>query len=236
MRNGVLLILASLLSFSLCQADPIVFPSGYIPFTSLYYMTHRDQNGYSLVFGQTPHLNDLLHYLQSLPPLTGNQQYANGPVELAPGMFFTNVLVPTSAERYGDFRDFGAPIYNPFAGPIFGSSSQFAVNYGLPPGIYLSFAQSIIPTSLLGDFFAFRISSSDPVSTTPEPSALLLFAIGLPAILGAYRIARRRKHEHERRPETEPRTQVSGLYLLRTHHDRSHRSSTTAPAAFSITS
>lgn len=186
MRNSVLLILSSLISLSLCQADPIVFPSGYIPFDSLYYMTHRDQNGYSLVFGQTPHLNDLMHYLQSLPPLTGSQQYANGRIELAPGVFFTNVLVPTSAERYGDFRDFGAPIYNPMAGPIFGSSSQFAANYGLPPGIYLPFTQNIIPASLLGDFFAFRIGPSDPVSTTPEPSALLLFVIGLPAILGAY--------------------------------------------------
>ena len=192
MRNGCLLLLASLVSLTLCQADPIVFPSGYIPFTSLDYMTHPDKDGYSLVFGETKQLGELMHYLQTLPALTGNQQYASGPIELAPGMFFTNVLVPTSQERYGDFRDFGGSIYDPYAGPIFGASTQFAMNYGLVPGTYLPFTQNIIPASLLGGFFAFRIGPNDPISTTPEPNALLLFAIGIPAILAADRIKKHR--------------------------------------------
>jgi hypothetical protein len=45
MRKCFLLVLASLMSLALCQANPIVFPSGYIPFDSLEYMTYSDQNG-----------------------------------------------------------------------------------------------------------------------------------------------------------------------------------------------
>ena len=186
MRNRFLLAMALLMPFSRCLADPIVFPPGYIPFSKLDYLTRPDSKGYSLIVGETgPGFGELMHYLQSLAPVSGNQQYANRSIELAPGMFFSNVLVPTSSERHGDFRDSGGVLYDPLAGPWVGGQTQFAVNYGLFPGGYQPFVQSIIPMSRMGELFAFRIGPGDPLSAAPEPSYLLLFAISGAALLAA---------------------------------------------------
>jgi hypothetical protein len=64
-------------------------------------------------------------------------------------------LVPTSAERGGDFRDFAGIITDPLSGQ--------------------PFPENIIPTSVLGGFYAFRLAPSNAV---PEPSPLNALALG----------------------------------------------------------
>jgi len=101
---------------------------------------------------------ELVEYLRSLPAVSGNQLYANQPIELAPGRFFNNVIVPTAAEREGNFGAFG-PIYDPMTSA--------------------PFAGGIIPMSRFGELFAFRVGPADPVSSTPEPAALFPTALGI---------------------------------------------------------
>ena len=177
-----------------CQADPIAFPQGYIPFSFLDYETFPDQGGYSLVVGETTTLADralLLQYLNSLPSIAGNQQYGNNPIELAPGQFFNNVLVPTYAERQGDFQDFGYVIYDPETFSPSPVISQFAIDYSSPPGNYLPFPGNYLPLDLVGDIYAFRLGAGDGASAAPEPDNLLLCALGIVALGMSRRIAGR---------------------------------------------
>ncbi|HEY1946754.1 MAG TPA: hypothetical protein VGG97_07100 [Bryobacteraceae bacterium] len=172
-----------------CQADTITFPSGDIPFSSLDYISKPDPNGYLLVVGtiSPDSLSQFMSYLNSLPALSGNQPYSNASIELAPGLFFSNVMVPTTAERQGLFEDFGGLIYNPytFIMPAVGWS-PVGIFYNLLPGEYLPFAGNDIPTSLLGDPFAFRLGPSDPSAAAPEPAGLLLIGTGF-VLLGLAR-------------------------------------------------
>ena len=98
-----LLVAAGLLSTVFSgQAASITFPAGYVPFTSIYYESGPDQNGYSIVEGVLTTINQngaLYEYLLSLPALSDTQAYTNPSIELAPGLFFSNVLVPTSAKH-----------------------------------------------------------------------------------------------------------------------------------------
>jgi hypothetical protein len=177
-----------------CQAEAITFPSGDIPFSSLDYISKPDPEGYSLVVGtiSPDSLSDFMLYLNSLPALSGNQSYSNASIELAPGLFFSNVMVPTTAERQGLFEDFGGPIYNPFALISSAGWSPVAIFYNLLPGQYAPFAGNYIPTSLFGDPFAFRIGPSDPSATVPEPAGLLLIGIGFVLLgLAGSRLLRR---------------------------------------------
>jgi hypothetical protein len=186
MRACLLLAFSLLAPIFRCQAEPITFPAGYVPFTFLDYMTVPDSNGYSLVVGEATApgaLQALVEYLRSLQAESGNQQYADEPIELAPGLFFNNVLVPTSSEVQGDFRDFGGLLYDPASGSLSGVPTQFAVNYNLAPGRYTPFAMSIIPMSVYGELFAFRIGPDDPASAVPEPGGLLPFAFGIATLL-----------------------------------------------------
>jgi hypothetical protein len=163
-----------------CHAGTITFPSGDIPFSSLDYISKPDPAGYSLVVGtiSPDSLSDFTLYLNSLPALAGNQAYSNTSIELAPGLFFSNVMVPTTAERQGLFQDFGGPIYNPFEFISSAGWSPVAIFYNLLPGQYAPFAGNYIPTTLFGDPFAFRIDLSDPSAAVPEPAGLLLIGMG----------------------------------------------------------
>jgi hypothetical protein len=190
MRNHALLALALLVPSAFCTADPTTFPQGFTPFTSLDYRTFTDQNGYSLVVGEITTLdgmNNLWNYLSSLPALSGNQHYANQPIELAPGVFFTNVLVPTSDERQGNFGDFGGPIYDPMTGTP-GTATQFAAYYDLTPANYKPFSGNIIPMSRLFGIYAFRVGPD--VSSVPEPAAFLLLALGMTPLVIRRAVAR----------------------------------------------
>ena len=86
------------------------------------------------------------------------------PIEVGPGLFFDNVLVPTSAEREGNFEAFLGPIVDPLSGH--------------------AFARNIIPMSRLGELFAFEIGpSAASVAAAPEPTTVGQLGIGFAAIL-----------------------------------------------------
>jgi hypothetical protein len=124
-----------------------------VPFTLIDYITAPDTSGIRLVFGNS---TLAAFSIRSLPlPSSPNEAFSNTSIELAPGQFFSDVLVPTSAERGGDFRDFGGIITDPLCGCPF-------------PG-------NIVPAVLLGRFYAFRLA---PASAVPESSSLVDLALG----------------------------------------------------------
>jgi len=84
-------------------APSSAFPSGYIPFSSVFYITPPDSAGDRLVVGSVtaPAFNQLL---QSVPlPSGGPNQVFCDPVELAPGLTVP-AYVPTAAERNGGLQ------------------------------------------------------------------------------------------------------------------------------------
>ena len=148
---GFCLVLAS----STAHASPIPFPSGFIPLTSLAYVSAHDANGVRLVMGYSTF--QAFATIRALPePSFENESFADFSIALAPGDIFSNVYVPTSAERDGDFRDFGGPFIDPFSG--------------------YPFPQNIIPASLLGGIYAFRVAPAAPV---PEPRPVYTIAAGV---------------------------------------------------------
>lgn len=154
-----LLLLAFCSSAFLSQAASISFPQGLIPFTSIANETAKDASGNMLVLGNSDLA--LAQALASIPlPTSPNETFSNAYVGLAPAMFFSNVFVPTAAQRSGDFSAFSQPLIDPNTGNPF-------------PG-------NIIPTSLLFGFFAFEVGPSS--SAIPEPSALSLIFVGALAL------------------------------------------------------
>ncbi len=171
MRTPVLLAIVCL-SASILQAASIPFPSGLIPFNSIANETAKDSNGNVLVLGYTNEA--LLPALINLPyPTSLNEKFATASVQLAPGQFFTDVFVPTPAQRAGIFAAFTQPLINPLTG--------------------LAFPGNNIPTALLfgnNGFFAFEVGSQ--TVPTPEPSSAYIVAgaVCLVALLRARRSPR----------------------------------------------
>ena len=163
LRNVPLILIGTIVSALGCRADPIVFPDCFIPFGSIFHVSAPDANGYSIVEGlvDAEHtVGPLYQYVTSLPVPTEDQTFANQEIELAPGMFFSNVLVPTTAEREGNFESVDIPIIDPYSnGP---------------------FSQNIIPLSLFGTPFVFVLAPAASDSPVPEPSMSILVG---PAIL-----------------------------------------------------
>jgi hypothetical protein len=109
------------------------FPSGLIPFSSISYVTAARSNGDRLVVGYTTQSQIALVPL----PNTTNDTFCDSTVQLAPGQYFSNVYVPTAAERFGDNSGFPSLLYDPLTG--------------------LPFPAGIIPASRLYGLFAWRI-------------------------------------------------------------------------------
>ncbi len=113
----------------------------------------------------------LLPALNLLPfPNSLNQTFSDASIQLAPGVFFSNVFVPTPAQRTGVFTAFSQPLIDPVSG--------------------IPFAQNLIPTSrLFGDngLFAFEVGPAS--SAAPEPAVLSLMFGGVLffALFGAVR-------------------------------------------------
>src|SRR5271169_6542966 len=87
------------------QSTCINFPAGFIPFTSIYYVTAANSAGDHLVVGvPTP---TILSTIGSIPPPAfQNQTFCDAQVQLAPQQFYPNVYVPTAEERAGQFQAF----------------------------------------------------------------------------------------------------------------------------------
>jgi alpha-tubulin suppressor-like RCC1 family protein len=127
----------------------ISFPQGYIPFTSLYYVSAPSANGDRLVVGNMTmaafsQMKNLI-----LLPSSPNQMFEDSAIELAPGVFSSRVYIPTAAERVGDFSSFGGALMDPTTN--------------------LPFPNNIIPANRLPDPFAFRVNGP---TTTGGVSAI----------------------------------------------------------------
>ena len=94
------LALARVLGQSTC----VTFPSGFIPFSSISYVTAANPAGDHLVVG-VPAPGALSAIGNNVPaPAFVNQTFCDGQVQLAPQQFYPNVYVPTAAELEQHFR------------------------------------------------------------------------------------------------------------------------------------
>ncbi len=113
------------------------FPSGFIPFSSISYVTAADSAGDHLVVG-VPAPGALRLIAANIPaPAFTNQTFCDAQVRLAPGQSYPNVYVPTPAEVSGNFSAFTGLLTNPSTGQ--------------------PYAGGVIPSSQLTSVFAWRI-------------------------------------------------------------------------------
>ena len=119
------------------QTTCVNFPAGFIPFTSISYVTAANSSGDHLVVGTpAPGLLAAISANIQLPSFT-NQTFCDAQVQLAPQQFYPNVYVPSTDERTGIFSAFSGSLVNP------------ANN--------LPYAAGVIPSSQLNTVFAWRI-------------------------------------------------------------------------------
>ena len=103
------------------------FPPNYVPFTSQYSIVGPDSTGDYVFIGEMSYPS--LSQMDGLPlPDVAAHKLYSSPIEITPGVQVW-AYVPTSAERTGDFSDFGLPLINPstnaaFPGNIIPASSQ----------------------------------------------------------------------------------------------------------------
>jgi hypothetical protein len=92
-----------------CMANSNI-PAGYVPFTSIYYISGRDEAGDLLVVGSMTAASYSGLSGVTLPN-AANQQFCN-PITLAPGIV-ANAYVPTPGERLGGFGNFANILFDP---------------------------------------------------------------------------------------------------------------------------
>ncbi len=128
------------------QSTCVNFPAGFIPFSSISYVTAADSAGDHLVVGvPAPGALSLINAGIPLPAFT-NQTFCDAQVQLAPQQFYPNVYVPTAAELTGNFSAFNGLFVN-------------AAN-GQP------YPNGTIPSGQLANVFAWRIGPAQAASAT----------------------------------------------------------------------
>jgi len=128
----------------------IPFPSGFIPFSSIYYVTAANGAGDHLVVG-TP-APGALATIDNIPlPAFSNQTFCDSQVQLAPQQYYPSVYVPTADESGGNFAAFNGLLVNP------------VTNQPYPNGV--------IPPSQLNQVFAWRIAAAQAASGQPNWTA-----------------------------------------------------------------
>ena len=133
------------------------WPGGFVPFSSVYYLSAPDGTGNRLLVGDArqPNASDLLasyKAIQNLPlPAAPDQLYC-GSIQLANG-YSVQAYVPTAAERQGDFHLFPGTLIDP------NSNGPFAGNR--------------IPSRLHPAVYPWRIAPVDPGDNGPATSAVL---------------------------------------------------------------
>ncbi len=135
-----------------CVQSPIsgaggaTFPAGFIPFSSISYVTAANFAGDHLVVGvPAPGALSLINATIPLPAFT-NQMFCDAQVQLAPQQFYPNVYIPTAAELTGNFSAFNGLFVN-------------AAN-GQP------YPNGQIPAGQLANVFAWRIGPAQVASAT----------------------------------------------------------------------
>ena len=94
------------LSCAYGQSTCVSFPSGFIPFSSISYVTAANFAGDHLVVG-VPAPGALSLISANIPaPAFTNQTFCDAQVQLAPRQSYPNVYVPTAAEVSGNFSAF----------------------------------------------------------------------------------------------------------------------------------
>jgi len=143
----ILALVALLSPAALGQNTCINFPSQQegIPFASIATVTAANNAGDHLVVGALPGGTSGLNAVNSnLPlPTLANQMFC-GQVQLAPQQFYSDVYVPTAAERAGNFSAFAGLLLNPATGQPY------------PNGV--------IPAAQLGAVYAWRIGPAQVAS------------------------------------------------------------------------
>jgi len=129
-----------LLSRAFGQSPCIPFPSGYVPFSSIYYVAGPNSAGDRLVVGK-PAAGASTAAQAGIPvPAFPDQTFCDALVQLGPQNSYSNVYVPSANERNGDFSAFAGLIYDP------------ASNQSYPGGI--------IPVVQQNTVFGWRIAQS----------------------------------------------------------------------------
>ena len=156
----------------LLSAEPAFsasFPTTFVPFTSIASET-TSSNGDLLILGYTSTGAQAGINALPLPSLT-NEKFTNALVQLTPAQYFSNVYIPTPAERVGDYSSFSGTLIDPLTTTAF-------------PG-------NIIPASRLfgtNGLYAMRVGPQ-AAAATPEPATFGLIALtGLAA--GLFRLRR----------------------------------------------
>ena len=124
-------------------STPLPFPAGLVPFSSITSVSGPDTQGNHLIVGRTTLAAWQQIYNLPIPYYSG-QTFSDGVIQLAPGQFYSNVLVSSFGEREGNFSDTTNPLIDPDTG--------------------LRFPGNIIPLSRLGDVYAFLVGPPVPSS------------------------------------------------------------------------
>src|ERR1700722_15125395 len=99
-----------------CQSTCISFPSGFVPFSSISYVTAANSAGDHLVVG-VPAPGALSFIAANIPlPAFTNQTFCDAQVQLAPQQYYPNVYVPTAGELSGNFSAFNGLFVNAATG------------------------------------------------------------------------------------------------------------------------
>ena len=147
MRMTRIVVLAGIsLAIADAQSTCVNFPSGFIPFSSISYVTAADSAGDHLVVG-VPASGAIAFISANIPvPAFTNQSFCDAQIQLAPGQFYPNVYVPTAAELSGNFSAFNGLL--------------------TIPGTSAPYAGGIIPSSQLTSVFAWRIGPAQAGSAS----------------------------------------------------------------------
>jgi uncharacterized protein (TIGR03437 family) len=171
MRTSAIKILVRiciLAAFSLTRSFGqacVNFPAGFVPFSSISYVTAADSAGDHLVVG-VPAPGAVSMIAANIPlPASTNEMFCDAQVQLAPQQFYPNVYVPTAAEQAGNF--------SAFSGLLLQANGQ-------------PFPNGVIPLSLQGSVFAWRIGPAQTSSALRGWSPTGSAPVGLfrtPAVL-----------------------------------------------------
>ncbi len=143
----------SVFAFGLANAQPacIDFPTNFVPFSSISYVTAANSVGDHLVVG-VPAAGALNSINANIPvPSSTNQAFCDAQVQLAAQQLYSNVYVPSAAERTGTFSAFAGLLVN--------------------PSTNAPYAGGVIPTNQLSTVFAWRIGPAQTSTSNRNWSA-----------------------------------------------------------------